>query len=121
MSDEDIENKFHEEQHHADVDMDPDTVEGHRAQRSMEDDGPDEEMILTEFGPLTMRAFQHQLILMERYEQQPVRGGNDDAANNPGNNMVDGGDGFVLENPEETIFPRPPRRKLTKKKRKRSE
>ena len=133
MSDQDIEDKFQEEQHPANVDLDPDTeeeeegmldsdtVEGHRVQRSMPDDGPDEEMILTDFGPLTMRAFLHQLNLMERFEQQPVRGGHDDAVNNPGNNMVDGGDGFVFQNPEETIFPPPPRRKLTKKKRKRSE
>ena len=57
MSDEDIQNKFYEEQGNSDVNMDSDTEEGHRAQRSMEDDAPDEEMILTEFGPLTIRAF----------------------------------------------------------------
>ena len=57
---------------------------------------------------------------MAAFEQQPVHGGDDDSANHPGNDMNDVDD-FVFENPEETIFPRPPRRKLTKKKCKRSE
>ena len=105
--------------------MDSDTEEGQWVQRSMPDDEPNTEMVLTEFGPLTIRAYQHQLQAMELYNRQPVRGGNsEDGGDEAGINMLDDADdGFVLENPEETVYHLRPlilkKRKLTKK-RKRS-
>ena len=123
LSDQDIENKFREEQHISEEEeeeevMDSDTEEGQFALRSMPDDEPDAEMVLTDFGPLTIRAYQHQLQAMELYNRQPVRGGHGDSNDAAGNQMNDNADEFVFENPEQTVFPR---RKLTKKKRKRSE